>query len=80
MACGTPVVAYERGSMSEVVDVGVTGYLAHDVRSAVAALERTVALDRAAVRVRACLRFGVDRMVDDYLHTYEAVLSLPIRD
>jgi glycosyltransferase involved in cell wall biosynthesis len=73
MACGTPVVAYRRGSMAEVVDEGVTGYLAHDVGSAVDAVGAAVRLDRAAVRARAAARFGVDRMVEDYLRTYEAL-------
>jgi glycosyltransferase involved in cell wall biosynthesis len=73
MACGTPVVAYRRGSMPEVVDEGVTGYLAHDVTSAAAAVEQAVRLDRYGVRARAELRFGVDRMVDDYLAVYETV-------
>jgi len=75
MACGTPVVAYRRGSMAEVVDEGVTGYLAHDVSSAVAAVERAVRLDRAAVHSRAVLRFAVERMVEDYLRTYAEVLA-----
>jgi glycosyltransferase involved in cell wall biosynthesis len=75
MACGTPVVAYPRGSMSEVVDVGVTGYLARDVASAAAAVDDAAALDRAAVRSRAEARFGVDRMVDDYVKVYEKVLG-----
>jgi glycosyltransferase involved in cell wall biosynthesis len=73
MACGTPVVAYRRGSMPEVVDVGVTGFLAHDVASAVEAVPAAAALDRIAVRARAVSRFGVDRMVDDYLRMYAAV-------
>jgi glycosyltransferase involved in cell wall biosynthesis len=75
MACGTPVVAYDRGSMSEVIDVGVTGYLAHDVVSAAAAIDRAVLLDRSAVRARACLRFGVDRMVESYLSVYASLLA-----
>jgi glycosyltransferase involved in cell wall biosynthesis len=74
MACGTPVVAYRRGSMAEVIDEGVTGYLAHDVESAVDAVRAAVRLDRAAVHARAAARFGVDRMVEDYLRTYEALL------
>jgi glycosyltransferase involved in cell wall biosynthesis len=74
MACGTPVVAYRRGSMPEVVDEGVTGYLAHDVESSVEAVRAAVRLDRAAVHARAVARFGVDRMVEDYLRTYEALL------
>jgi len=75
MACGTPVVAYPRGSMGEVVDAGVTGYLAPDVESAAAAVDVAAGLDRSAVRARAVARFGVDRMVDDYLRVYDRVLA-----
>jgi len=78
MACGTPVVAYPRGSMPEIVDVGVTGHLAPDIESAAAAVEDAAKLDRTAVRARAVARFGVDRMVDDYLRVYEAVLAGPL--
>jgi glycosyltransferase involved in cell wall biosynthesis len=79
MACGTPVLAYPRGSMGEVIDVGVTGYLAADVESAAATVDAAASLDRAAVRARAVARFGVDRMVDDYLHVYETILAQPLR-
>lgn len=75
MACGTPVVAYSRGSMPEVVDEGVTGYLATDVPSAAAAVGRAVRLDRVGVRARAEQRFGVDRMAEDYLAVYRRVLE-----
>jgi glycosyltransferase involved in cell wall biosynthesis len=75
MACGTPVVAYRRGSMPEVVDEGVTGFLTVDVTSAAAAVGSATALDRAAVRARAAARFGADRMVEDYLRVYERVLA-----
>jgi glycosyltransferase involved in cell wall biosynthesis len=74
MACGTPVVAYRRGSMPEVIDEGVTGYLAHDISSAVHAVRAVAQLDRAVVHARAVARFGVDRMVEDYLRTYETLL------
>ena len=74
MACGTPVVAYRRGSMPEVVDEGVTGYLAHDIESAISAVPEAVRLDRSVVRARAVARFGADRMVEDYLRAYEALL------
>jgi glycosyltransferase involved in cell wall biosynthesis len=74
MACGTPVVAYRRGSMPEVIDEGVTGYLAHDISSAVHAVRAAAQLDRAVVHARAVARFGVDRMVEDYLRTYETLL------
>jgi glycosyltransferase involved in cell wall biosynthesis len=74
MMCGTPVVAYRRGSMPEVVDEGVTGFVVADAAEAVAAVDAAVHLDREAVRAQAAVRFGVDRMVDDYLRVYEKIL------
>ena len=74
MAAGTPVVAYNRGSMPEVVDEGATGFLASDVASAAAAVESAVGLDRGKVRSVAERRFSADRMIDDYLALYGALL------
>ena len=71
MACGTPVVAFRRGAMPEVIDVGVTGFLVEDVAAAVAAVGLAAGLDRRLVRARAVARFGADRMVEDYLRVYE---------
>lgn len=75
MACGTPVIAYRRGSMPEVVDEGVTGFLVDGIPAAVKAVAQAVALDRGTVRARARARFGADRMVDSYLDLYAAVLT-----
>ncbi len=75
MACGTPVVAYRRGSMPEVVDEGVTGFLVADAGAAAEAVGAALRLDRLAVRARAAERFGVDRMVQDYLGVYAALLA-----
>ncbi len=75
MACGTPVVAYPRGSMPEVVDAGVTGFLVEGVEAAVAAVDQAAALDRAAIRRVAERRFAAARMVDDYLAVYERVIG-----
>jgi glycosyltransferase involved in cell wall biosynthesis len=74
MLCGTPVVAYARGSMPELVEDGVTGVLAHGVDSAVAGVGRAAGFDRAACRRAAESRFSADRMVDAYLAVYEGVL------
>ena len=74
MLCGTPVVAYARGSMPELVEDGVTGVLAHGIDSAVAGVKRAERFDRAACRRSALRRFSADRMVDDYLTVYESVL------
>ena len=75
MACGTPVVAFRRGSMPEVVDEAVTGYLADGVESAVAAVDAAAQLSRARVAARARERFSATRMVSDYLRVYERLLS-----
>ncbi|UQU66706.1 glycosyltransferase family 4 protein [Couchioplanes caeruleus] len=75
MICGTPVVAYRKGSMPEVVDEGVTGRLVDGVEQAVAAVEGIGRLDRAACRARARSRFGADRMVEDYLGIYRELLG-----
>ena len=75
MMCGTPVIAYRRGSMPEVVDEGVTGFLADDLDGAVEAVTRVDELDRGRVAARARERFDVERMVDGYLRVYEALLA-----
>jgi glycosyltransferase involved in cell wall biosynthesis len=77
MICGTPVIAYPRGSMAEIVDEGVTGFLVGGVAQAVAAVEQAAALDRGGCRARASARFSAERMVDDYLRVYEQVLTRP---
>ena len=70
MAAGTPVIAFPRGSMPEVVDEAVTGFLVADVAAAAAAVEPAAALDRKEVRRVAERRFAAERMVDDYLALY----------
>lgn len=75
MACGTPVVAYRKGSMPEVVDEGVTGRLVTGLDEAVAAVEGIDAIDRTGCARRARERFSADRMVDDYLAIYRKIIS-----
>lgn len=75
MAAGTPVIAYPRGSMPELVDVGVTGFLVTDPVAAAAAVRSAYSLDRTACRDRAILRFASDRMVDDYLELFDRVVT-----
>src|SRR5207237_1652966 len=73
MACGTPVVAWNRGSVSEVIDDGVTGFIVDDEMEAVAAIRRLAMLDRARVRRVFEERFTVERMAMDYLSVYRGL-------
>ena len=75
MACGTPVIANARGSMAELVDQGLTGYLVTDTDEAVDAVDRVGSIDRDSVRGVAVRRFDVARMIDHYVATYRTVLA-----
>ncbi len=70
MACGTPVVAFNRGSVPEVIDDGVSGFIVEDETGAVAAIRRIETLSRHAVRERFESRFTARRMAMDYLALY----------
>jgi glycosyltransferase involved in cell wall biosynthesis len=73
MACGTPVIAFRRGSMPELIS-DATGFLVDDVAEAVTAVDLAEALDRPTIRAEAVRRFGLERMVDAYVGAYDAVL------
>ncbi|MEO6152391.1 MAG: glycosyltransferase family 4 protein [Croceibacterium sp.] len=75
MACGTPVIAYRRGSMPELIDHGVTGFLVDTFDEAVAAIGRLGEIDRAACRRAVEQRFTVARMADEYLALYSRILA-----
>jgi glycosyltransferase involved in cell wall biosynthesis len=79
MACGTPVIAYNRGSMPELIEHGVTGFLVDSFDEAVAAIGRVGEIDRAACAAAARARFGVERMTAEYLALYERILSGGLR-
>jgi glycosyltransferase involved in cell wall biosynthesis len=75
MACGTPVIAWNRGSVPEIVEDGVTGFVVNSEAEAVAALGRVGAIDRRGVRRRFEERFTSDRMAADYLALYRRLLG-----
>lgn len=75
MACGTPVIAMRRGSMRELIDHGVTGFLVDSLDEAVEAIGWIDTIDRAACRKAVARRFSVDRMADRYIALYRRVLA-----
>jgi glycosyltransferase involved in cell wall biosynthesis len=75
LACGTPVIARNRGSMPELIDHGVTGFLVDSTAEAIAAVARIGEIDRAACRAAAMTRFSVDRMADRYLDLYQTIIG-----
>ena len=77
MACGTPVIAFDRGSMRELIEEEVTGALVPNVAGAVEAVGRIGVLDRQCIRRHAVARFGHDLMVDAYVDVYQRLLSTP---
>jgi glycosyltransferase involved in cell wall biosynthesis len=76
MACGTPVIAFGRGSVTEVLEDGTSGLIVDTVEQAAAAVSKIASLDRAKVRAEFERRFTVERMAHDYLEIYRALASM----
>jgi glycosyltransferase involved in cell wall biosynthesis len=75
MACGTPVIAFDRGSMREIIDDGTTGVITTSVEGAADAVQRVRSFDRPTIRATAARRFSRRRMVDSYVDVYESLLD-----
>lgn len=75
MACGTPVIARRRGSVPEVVDEGITGFICENETGAAEAVRQIDALDRSEIRQHFETRFDVDRMGKDYINTYRSLIA-----
>jgi glycosyltransferase involved in cell wall biosynthesis len=71
LACGTPVVAYRRGSVPEVLSDGETGFIVDDLEGAIAAARRLPELDRRRCRDEFERNFTASRMANDYVRLYE---------
>lgn len=76
LACGTPVVAYRRGSIPEIIDDGVTGFVCDNLNDMVSALDRVPLINRQHCRESFEARFTVQRMVEDYLALYERITAV----
>lgn len=79
MACGTPVFALRDGSVPEVIDHGITGYVANSVDEMIEALRLYKSYDRSEVRRVAERRYSVQRMTEDHLQLYAELAGLPQR-
>ncbi|HTW53010.1 MAG TPA: glycosyltransferase family 4 protein [Stellaceae bacterium] len=75
MACGTPVIAFRNGSVPEVIDEGVTGFIVDDEKAAAAAVHKLRGIDRARIRRVFDERFTSRRMAEDYLTIYRRLIS-----
>jgi glycosyltransferase involved in cell wall biosynthesis len=75
MACGTPVIAFNRGSMPELIENGKSGFLVDNVDRAIESVARIKEIDRATCRRHVERHFTVDRMVDAYITVYEMILQ-----
>jgi len=73
MACGTPVIAFNRGSVPEIIEDGLTGFVVEDINSAVGAVDRLGHLSREKIRQRFEQRFTARRMAQDYLGVYRSL-------
>ncbi|MFQ5432252.1 MAG: glycosyltransferase [Nitrospinota bacterium] len=75
MACGTPVIAFNKGSMPELIIEGKTGFLVRNVDEAAEAVSRIKSIGRKECRTRVEERFTADRMADDYIKVYQKILD-----
>ncbi len=75
MACGTPVIAFNRGSVPEIVEDGVSGFIVEDETGAMSAVSRLGELSRDTVRARFDARFTAKRMAEDYLSIYRSLAA-----
>jgi len=75
MACGTPTIAFNRGSVPEIIEDGLTGFIVEDETGAIGAVDRLGHLSRAAIRKRFEERFTARRMAQDYLGVYRSLMD-----
>jgi len=77
LACGTPVIAWRKGSVPEIIDDGATGFIVESVEEAVRAVRSLDAIDRTTCRRAFERRFDADRMASEYTKVYQQVIERP---
>lgn len=75
LACGTPVLAYRRGSIPEIIEDGATGFVCDDLNEMTAAVHRIQEIDRRDCRLSFDQKFSVERMAKDYLKVYQRLIE-----
>jgi glycosyltransferase involved in cell wall biosynthesis len=80
MACGTPVIAFDRGSMPEIIRDGETGYIVEDIEGAINAVATVGTIERSVCRADVERRFTSTRMASDYVRVYQEILNGEARD
>jgi glycosyltransferase involved in cell wall biosynthesis len=80
MACGTPVIAFARGSIPEIVRDGETGYIVDDIEGAINAVATVRTIDRSICRADVEKRFASTRMARDYVRVYQEILNRETHD
>ncbi|MFZ2886905.1 MAG: glycosyltransferase family 4 protein [Minisyncoccia bacterium] len=75
LACGCPVVAFDKGSIPEIVETGVTGYVVHDTETMIEAVQNIGAIDRKKCREHALKNFSASKMTDGYEAVYKKILE-----
>jgi glycosyltransferase involved in cell wall biosynthesis len=80
MACGTPTIAFNCGSVPEVITNGVSGFIVDSVEEAVDAVQRVATLDRAACRAEFLSRFSAPKMAQQYVKLYETSVAVKSAD
>ena len=75
MACGTPVIAFDRGSMPEIIRHGETGYIVEDIEGAINAVASVTSINRSTCRTDVEKRFSNTRMARDYVRVYQEILN-----
>lgn len=75
MACGTPVIAFNKGSMPEIIQNGKNGFIVSNVKEAIKSLGQILKIDRQCCRNIVEEKFSVDRMVDDYIKVYQKIIE-----
>ena len=80
MACGTPVIAFDRGSMPEIIRHGETGYIVDDIEGAINAVASVSSINRSTCRADVEKCFSSSRMARDYVRVYDTILNGERRD